>query len=172
MPEIPLVISSSIRPNVMRGRPRNSSSSCTNATCAESQAEINALKEKVASVEARLAALEALLVRNSASNAGLQVGGRKRKVPRDPPLSKLQARKAILATNASKYSDQFDVSFNALCTLFCLEMMSDEEDAPEASVFNDSRIRLIPSYRSKENTTWSTEYSANAKSAYFATGLA
>lgn len=87
MPEIPLVISSSIRPNVMRGRPRNSSSSCTNAACAESQAEINALKEKVASVEARLAALEALLVRNSASNAGLQVGGRKRKVPRDPPLS-------------------------------------------------------------------------------------
>ncbi|CAO3643121.1 unnamed protein product [Mucor fragilis] len=228
----------------MRGRPRNSSSSCTNAACAESQAEINALKEKVASVEARLAALEALLVRNSANNAGLQVGGRKRKVPRDPPLSrslrdlakehnsndnsgesledkirkacivyeqsalgpspsavalanaasiaslratdflanekkklkatsraaeekeaetlksklysrksrKLQARKAILATNASKYSNQFDVSFNALCTLFCLEMMSDEEDAPEASVSNDSRIRLIPSYRSKEMT--------------------
>ncbi|CAO3635419.1 unnamed protein product [Mucor fragilis] len=30
--------------------------------------------------------------------------------------------------------------------------MSDEEDTPEASVSNDARTRLIPSYRSKEMT--------------------
>jgi len=89
MTEIPFVATSPIRPNVLRNRAasRNALSPCINTACVSSQQEINALKEKVASLEARQAALEALFDRSSASNAGVRLGGRKRKIPRDPPLS-------------------------------------------------------------------------------------
>ncbi|OAD00903.1 hypothetical protein MUCCIDRAFT_112323 [Mucor lusitanicus CBS 277.49] len=53
----------------------------------------------------------------------------------------------ISASNASKYVNKFDdVNYSTLQDLFFMEMMSDEEDAPEANVSNDAHINAEGSF--------------------------
>lgn len=64
---------------------------------------------------------------------------------------KLRARRLTLAANATKYPSHFDdIDFNGMRELFTIDMMSDEEDDPNSGAREDTRIRLVPAFRSEK----------------------
>ncbi|EPB81094.1 hypothetical protein HMPREF1544_12207 [Mucor circinelloides 1006PhL] len=64
---------------------------------------------------------------------------------------KLRARRLTLAANATKYPSHFDdIDFNGMRELFTIDMMSDEDDDPNSGAREDTRIRLVPAFRSEK----------------------